>query len=503
MPVNSLTRRRIDFTSKDFDSWLTDLRTLAQSVFPQWTDFNKANIGNLLLELYAHTLDLATHTIDQYANERIVVCARLRKSMIDLGKLVGFTLPGSTEASADLEFTIADGNVRAVDVVIPAGTRCQAPDIQNPITFWTTVEARIVAGSLQVSNVAARAAEPVQDTFSTDGTPNQIIKLAKSPYLDGSAVVVIAGDSYVYTDNMLLCGPTDKVFTIVVDEHDYATLLFGDNVNGYAPNGAGTCDYEVGGGVAGNVDANAITSLMDPARDENGNIVSLVVRNPSEAGGGTDRMSVEEARVAIPQSVITANQVTCTRDQFEINPRNVRGVARTLVLTHDEEPTIPEYQADVHIVPTGGGLPSAALKAEVLNEITVVRPQPVGMDVFVLDPDLKIISVTATVYLAEGFTEAEVRANIETALDAFFALVDENGNPNTQIDFGYHIKKNDGTPAAEVPWSDIFNAVRDAEGVRKLDKSTFVPNSDTSLDLAEFPVLGSISLINGDTSNPF
>ncbi len=499
----SLTVAQIDFTSKDFEAWLTRLRQLAEATFPTWTDFNKANFGNLMLELFAHTLDVASYSIDQQTNEKLVRLMRLRKSAIDLGALVGYTLPGATEASVDLEFTIADGEVRSVDVIIPAGTEVVAPDVENPIPFYVQSEARITQGTLQVTGVSARNAIPQQDSLNTDGSQSQRIRLSESPYLDGSVSVVIAGDTYTEVDNLLEYGPSDKVFSVFVDENDYATLLFGDNTNGYAPTGTGTADYETGGGEAGNVDANTITGISNTILDERGDSVQLTVRNPSAAGGGTDRMTVEEARVAIPESVIVANQVTVSRDQFEINARGVRGVARSLVLTHDEDVSIPEYTAYVHIVPVGGGLPSTALKAEVLNEITVVRPQPVSMDVYVLDPVLNIISIWATVYREEGVSKTEARANIETSLNSFFALTDSDGNVNEQINFGYHVKAADGTTAAEVPWSDIFNAVRDAEGIRKVDKSTFTPSADVSLDLDEFPVLGSIALIDGDDGSPF
>ena len=195
--------------------------------------------------------------------------------------------------------------------------------------------------------------------------------------------------------------------------------------------------------------------------------------------------------------------MTQSRDQFEGNARLVRGVARALLLTSDDDSGIPEYTANVHIVPVGGGLPSSSLKAAVLNELTVVRPQPVGMDVFVLDPTLKIFNYSATVYLEQGFTEPGVRANIEASLDSLFALLLASGAPNPQIDFGFKIKSADGSVAAEIPFSDGFNAVRDAAGIRKVDKGTFAPSSDVALSNTDFPYLGTVTLTNGDTSSPF
>lgn len=501
--ADGLFVRAIDFTDRDFESWRLRLRALAQAAYPGWTDYNRANIGNLMLELFAMTLDVISYTQDQQVNETRVSYAQQRKSMIELGRNVGFELPGATEASVELEFTIADGQARSRDIVIPAGTEVRTEDVQEPVSFYTVADAVIVAGTIQVSAVLARNAEPQSDAFVGDGSADQEYSLPKTPFLDGSTVLRVLGVPWLLVDNLLDSGPTDKHYYIRVDENNAAKVHFGNGTNGLPPTGSIAVDYETGGGSAANVDPNTLTVLSGRFTDESGSTVQLLVRNPSAAGGGTDRMGVEEARLAIPAHVTTAAQLSISRIQFENNARLVRGVARALLLTSDERPAITEYTGNVYIVPVGGGLPSAALKADVLTMLTVTRPPPVGFGVSVLDPILKIISITATVYLEEGVAEADARTAIEDALDAFFALQDSEGNPNTLIDFGFHVKNAAGGAASEVPWSSLFNVVRDADGIRKVDKSAFSPASDVPLVFEEFPVLGSISLINGDTGAPF
>jgi hypothetical protein len=43
----------VDYTDKDFDALRARLIALIKSVFPDWTDFDVASFGNLLVELYA------------------------------------------------------------------------------------------------------------------------------------------------------------------------------------------------------------------------------------------------------------------------------------------------------------------------------------------------------------------------------------------------------------------------------------------------------------------
>lgn len=512
--VDTITSRASDFTSRDFDSWVLELRSRATSAFPGWTDFNKANFGNILLEMFAHTLDVLSYTQDQQHLERFIVFARLRKSMINLGKNVGFSLPGATVSSVDLEITIADGLARSTDIVIPKGTVVRTTDLAENIEFVLIADVTIPAGQVQVTNASAENAFEIVEAFVADGSPNLPVPLGQSPYVDNSAVVVIVVDTWEEQSSFLQSGPTDKHFIVDVDQNDLATMRFGDGINGDIPLGSGQVTYKIGGGEDGNVDANTLTEFRDGDRFPTlaGEEVQLLVRNPSAADGGVDRMSVEEARVAIPASLTTLGNRSVTQQDFENNARKVRGVARALMLTSDDDASIAENTGKLYIVPIGGGLPSAQLKSDVEDLINDEFPPTLTFTFTVEDPVLLIVSITATVYLNQGITESEARSAVEDSLDSFFALLNEDGSQNTQIDFGYKIRTEvmpAGSVLAELPQSDLINAVRDAandsgeEVFRKVDVDLFVPADDVDVLDTEFPVLGSITLVNGDTALPF
>ena len=55
---------RLDFTDKDFDALRARLVSLATSAFPDWTDYDVASFGNLLLELQAYVGDVITFYLD-------------------------------------------------------------------------------------------------------------------------------------------------------------------------------------------------------------------------------------------------------------------------------------------------------------------------------------------------------------------------------------------------------------------------------------------------------
>lgn len=508
----TITRPTDDYTSRDFDSWILELRARVASAFPVWTDFSKPSFGNILLEMMAHTLDVASYYQDQQFRETRVIFARLRSSMIALGKNFGFVLPGATVSTVDLEITFAESVTRGGDLVIPKGTVVQTADAT--VTFELTADARIPAGEIQVTGVAAENASEQNEPFVASGAAAFSFPLGASPYVDGSARVTVGVDTWTEVTDFYTSGPTDKVFRVDVDDQRRATIVFGDGVNGAIPNGTGQTTYKIGGGSSGNVESNQLVVFRDGNRfvTEHGESVTLTVRNPADAGGGVDEMSVEEARVAIPAFVRTAGQRSVTHQDFEDNARRVRGVARAMLLTSDDTNLIDENTGELYIVPVGGGLPSTQLKNDVLAFIQHNYPPTLTFQLSVENPTLQILSFSARVFLNRNVAHEDARAAVETALSNFFSLLNADGSPNRQIDFGFKVRTEvmpPGSSSAVLPWSDIFNAVRDAEtptGVRvfrSVDKNTFTPGADVVIPDTSFPVLGSVNLVDADTNALF
>jgi hypothetical protein len=125
----------------------------------------------------------------------------------------------------------------------------------------------------------------------------------------------------------------------------------------------------------------------------------------------------------------------------------------------------------------------------------------------VQDPVYLPVEVQTTVFLRQGSNVATARAAILKALADFFAVSMPDGTPNPNVDFGFNAKDEEGNPAGEIALSDVFNAVRDVAGVRKVGDGPddFLLNGakeDLPIDTREFPVLGQVTLINGSTGLP-
>lgn len=97
----------VDFTDRDFDALRARLIALVQSVFPDWTDFEVASFGNVLLEMFAFVGDVLTFYQDNLARESRLVTATQRKNVMALARMLGYRLRGAQAATAEVAFELA------------------------------------------------------------------------------------------------------------------------------------------------------------------------------------------------------------------------------------------------------------------------------------------------------------------------------------------------------------------------------------------------------------
>lgn len=490
----------VDYTDKDYAALTRRLRNLITSVFPEWTDFNVANFGNLLLELFAHTGDILLFYQDNQARQSRITTATQRRAMLGLVKLIGYAPSTATAALADLVITLP----RAVDgdITFPKGTFVKTEQVTTPIRYQLMADVTIPAGQTVSAVVSAENSVTKTDLFIFNSLPNQKITLSTTPFLDGTAIVTASNGAYDRVANFLDSGPYDRHFVIEVDQQDRATIKFGNGVNGASPVGTGSVEYRTGGGAGGRVEANKLRLFDLPQwEDSLGNNITPFVTNPSASNGGTDRQSVAQIKERGPASLRALTR-SVAREDFEINALRLPAIARALMLTKNEEASVDENAGDLYIVPTGGGVATADLKAQALEQVTVVYPCPLTFRVTVRDPIYKVVDVRTIVYFKAGVTPAVGAAAIRTNLAAFFAPQAADGTSNPAIDFGANIKDADDSIIAELALSDVFNAVRDTVGVRKVSIGDFLLNlANTDLPLAkrDFPQLGVVTIVDGDT----
>lgn len=529
----------IDFTDRDFSSLRMRLQGLIRSVFTDWTDFNTSNFGNILMELMCHVGDILHFYQDSQAGECFIPIATQRISLIHLGQLIGYTLPTAAAGSGTAKFIVGEINPVS-QLVIPRGTRLQTTDPEDPVLFQTIERKTISAGGSYVE-VAVEQSERREESIFSTGEPNQEFVLMYYPYLDDSLNsaewdnsellygVTAANGDYTKVDSLLGYSSSDRVFLALVDQLDRCHISFGNGSVGATPQGEIKIGYKVGGGTRGNVETGKLSIMSDSLAFDDGTLASLAVANEAPTAGGADRISVDEARVQAPASLRLLKRCVA-RDDFETTARSVRGVARALMATSNEYVGIPENTGQLRIVAQGVKLasgrikpapPSSTLLTQVYNEIMNNKPPTVTFTFEVISADFLDVSVKTRVYIRRGFSPTIVGAAIYASLEDFFAVQLATGLDNPDIDFGAKLMMQyaswQGTywsglartdvPLPELIWSDVFNVIRDTNGVRKVDEgqSGLLLNQrrqSLTLTPVQFPrLVGNPEIYDADTDS--
>lgn len=492
----------LDYTDKDFDALRERSFNLITSAFPDWTSRDVADFGNILVELQSWIGDVLTYYQDNQANESRIATAQLRRSMIGLVKLIGYKPIGAVAATTQLTLALAVPPVGSVTIL--PGDQFRTQKVTDPVVFQALTGAVIAAGANPPAVIFdVEHSENAQQVFQSSSLPNLEVILDEIPFLDGSLTLTADDGAYSIVDDFLESASTDRHATITVDANDRATIRFGNGLQGTIPQGAILCAYKIGGGVNGNVDPGTITKPERGYTDEFGNVVQVTVTNATQASGGDARQAVESIRSAGPRSLRALTR-SVSREDFEIHVLKVPGIKRALFLTSDERAFIEENEGHLFLVPAGGGLASQTLKNLALAQVTTVYPRAPTFRVRIYDPTFRTIAVQAKIFPRYGAgtvaQNATLDAAVKAALASFFALDLADGTPNPTAQFGYY---SDGL----VAYSDIFNAVRDVPNVRRIgdnppDLLINGDSRDIEIDPFEFPVLGTVTLINGFTGQP-
>lgn len=501
--MSLVPRPNIDQTDKDFDSLRTRLQNLVQSVFPDWTSQNVADFGNLLADLFCHVGDVLGYYIDAWGQESRITRATQRRSMLALCKLVGYTPSGASAATADVTVTLDE--VPANNVTIPAGTVVKTLAVTDPVEFQLLVAQTIAAGTNPpVSTATYEHSSTRVESYPSTGLPDQEVVLGATPFLDGTETATADDGAYSRVTNFLSSESGDRHYIVRVDQEDRARLRFGDGVNGQIPVGTVDVSYRVGGGEAGNVAAGMLQRFDGQLYDSLSNPVTVAsATNAARASGGAERQSVDSIREEAPASLTALTRSVCRTD-YETHARGVAGVARALMLASDDDDRVPENTGYLYVVPDGGGTASQTLLDTVLVTLTSTYPCTITFDVQVFTAAYEEVDVQASVFFRTGYDKAAVAQSIVAAVQAYFALETSDGVPNSNVMFGLEYREQGQDALAEIPYSDVYNAVRDVAGVYKISGGVGGltlngESADVAIDTYKFPALGTIRVVDGSS----
>ena len=492
----------MNYVDADFSMLLQALKDKIQHYLPEWTDNNDSDFGIALLQLFSHVADILYYYLNRRIGEVYLPSAVQRESVINLLRLIDYNLSSASPATVILTFTLSlidiertitagaqvsspsDNDVGSVyfetdeNLVLPVGT-ATSYIANNLVDSGASFHVGMVGWSVkntvtEQSDIVTVFVSSTQLTFGSDlfptgnesygfiagkvtategksgdevlgdsdGTAYQKFTISDTPIIDGSLVVSVDGTPWTIQESLALSESTDEHFYTQRDSDDVITVLFGDDVNGKIPANSLeiTCEYRIGGGIAGNLSENTIT-IMETTFP-----FTASVNNDLAAEGGLDRETIANAKVQGPLSLRTLNRAVTVND-YEVLSEGYPGVARAKTVQSE---VFSYRNVSVHIVPDAGGLPSQALKDNL--EAYLDTKRMVNDVLAILDPDYVTVDIEATVYYEGEYLEATVSDAVNSLLESFFGVT------SLFVDFGKNVNR-----------SDIYRAIEDLEGVDHVD----------------------------------
>ncbi len=268
-------------------------------------------------------------------------------------------------------------------------------------------------------------------------------------------------------------------------------ITFGNGVRGQVPAPGALVvarKYRAGGGRAGNIEANAITSV--PL----GVSKMASVTNPRRAAGGLDEETFDELREIVPNVLRGDGRAVCRADYERVASR-VDGVSKVGVmpLAHPDHRNLKiPGTISVVVVPQptslenqsrrSGPQPSQDLLERVYRELDAVRP--LTTELFVVPPRYRLIEIVVRVELFEGIAEASAREWIRLYLEAYLSpvpVVVKAPNQTTPLYSSPGWRFDD--PLISSRLYSVISSVRDAQGQALVSSVTRLEISENGMEI--------------------
>ncbi len=413
----------IDYTSKDWASFVQSMLAYAGVIMPDWNPTSEGDFGVAMVELFAYMGDILSYYGDRISQEAYLPTATQRLSLLNIAQLMGYTVSNGSPATGTVIFTTSPTSPA---ITIPQGTQVATAfqlSLNKPVIYETTEVATCPgAGGTVTVPVSQGITYSMVSIGTSTGLPGQTLQLPQTGVLDGSVSVFVAttagSQQWSYVQYLVDAGPDDMVWTSYTDSNGFTNIEFGDNINGLVPS-VGLqvwATFTVGVGAAGNQAAGVVGTIVNAI---DGLFIALNAGGTYQSSamtGGSDAETNDQIRANAPASFQTQNRAVSTED-FQSLVLSVPGVtSANVVANHSTSVTL--YVLGPAFQPPGPGLISDIL--DFFEGKTLA-----GVSVSVGTPSLVTVNVATsgtpvTLQVLPTYRQSVVTANVQSALTALY-----------------------------------------------------------------------------------
>jgi hypothetical protein len=423
-----MASNKLEVSDFDFDNIKANLKTFLRSQ-SEFQDYDFEGSGfSILLDTLAYNTHYLGFNANMLANEMYLDSADIRKNIVSLAKMLGYT-PSSVRApEANIDILVGDGT--GSSITMTKGTAFTTT--VDGTTFQFINNADIVTtpvnGVYRFSDVKIYEGTLVTFRYTVDTTDTDQKFIIPSSLADTSTLVVkvqtssndTTTNTYTLATGLATVQSTSKVYFLQEVEDGKFEIYFGDGVIGSALTNGNIIILEY---IVTNVEAANGASTFTASTTISG-FSNLTITTNSNAQGGTTAESKESVRFNAPLQYSAQNRAVTTSD-YESLVQSLYPNALSVSAWGGEDDETPIYGTVVIAIKAASGSTlTTATKQSIVTQLkkyNVASVRPV-----IVDPETTFILITSNVKYDEKLT-----TKTATTLKSDITSVLSNFNDNT------------------------------------------------------------------------
>ena len=419
-----MASNKLEVSDFDFDNIKSNLKTFLQSQ-SEFQDYNFEGSGfAVLLDILAYNTHYLGFNANMLANEMYLDSADIRKNIVSLAKMLGYTPSSVRTPTASIDVLINDGS--GSSITMTKGTVFTST--VNGTSFQFVNNADIITtpvdGVYRFSNVEIYEGTLVTFRYTVDTTDTDQRFIIPSPLVDTSTLVVRVQTSstntttstYTLATGLADVQSTSKVYFLQEAEDGKFEVYFGDNAIGAKLSDGNIVILEY---IVSNVDAANGASTFTPAATIGG-FSDITVTTKSNAQGGTVAESKESIRFNAPLQYTSQNRAVTTSD-YESLVRSIYPHALSVSAWGGEDDETPVYgKVIIAIKAASGSTLTTATKQSIVTQLKKFNVASVVPQI--VDPETTSILLTSSVKYDEKLTTktaTTLKSDVLTALSNY------------------------------------------------------------------------------------
>ena len=437
-----MASNKLTVSDLDFDNIKINLKTFlqGQSEFQDY-DFEGSGFA-VLIDMLAYNTHYLGFNANMLANEMYLDSADIRKNIVSLAKMLGYTPTSARASNATLSVKVNNVPTTTTSLTMNKGTVYTTSVDGTSYQFVTNQSYTVQpnAGVFQFDNVNVFEGTLVTFKYTVDSNDVDQKFIIPSNNADTSTLKVSVQTSVsdttteVYNLANSYSGLTDitKSYFLQESDDERYEVYFGDGILGKKPVDGNIVILEYV--VTNKTEANGASSFV-LSGDIDG-FSNVTITTTSNAANGSEPQTKESFRFNAPLQYTAQDRAVTSKD-YETIVKSVYANAQSVSAWGGEDDETPQYGVvKIAIKPISGSTLSTSTKETIKNQlkqfnVVSVRPEFV-------DPETTSILLTSNVKFnaeATSKTSDTIKSNVITT------LTDYNTNTLNQFDGVFRYSK--------------------------------------------------------------